>query len=55
MPYLCGSVAGILAGAHAVRAVRVLADRAAPDRRHAVRWFLDKAGGRLPALAGGPR
>lgn len=62
VPYLFGNVAGILAGALAVRpgldaarAIRVLADRAEPDRRHAVRWFLDKAEGRLPTLEDGPR
>jgi hypothetical protein len=56
VPYLFGNVAGILAGALALRpgprvaaAVRTLVDRAEPDRRHAVRYFLEKPEGRLPA------
>lgn len=52
LPYLFGDIAGILAAAlmsvpvrrgEAVAAMRVLADRAAPDRRHAVRYFLERA------------
>jgi hypothetical protein len=62
VPYLFGNVAAILAGAvasrpgpDAARVIRVLVDRAEPGRRHAVRYFLDKAEGRLPVLEDGPR
>jgi hypothetical protein len=53
LPYLFGDIAGILAAAlmagpvkrraEAVAAMRVLADRVGRDRRHAVRYFLERA------------
>lgn len=53
LPYLFGDIAGILAAAlvtgpverraEAVAAMRVLADRVGADRRHAVRYFLERA------------